>query len=116
MVLQIILIISILLQLMAAILVLRLIPFTGHQRAWLLIALAVLLMALRRIAFFVGLVSDNSDFSLNAEVLGLFISILLVLGISSIKPLIRLIQNAHAEMEKRVNERTDALAKLNTVL
>jgi len=115
-VLQIILIISILLQLMAAILVLRLIPFTGHQRAWLLIALAVLLMALRRIAFFVGLVSDNSDFSLNAEVLGLFISILLVLGISSIKPLIRLIQNAHAEMEKRVNERTDALARLNTVL
>ncbi|HEX3051132.1 MAG TPA: PAS domain S-box protein [Aggregatilineaceae bacterium] len=116
MVLQIILIISILLQLTAAILALRLISFTGHQRAWLLIACAVLLMALRRIAFFVGLVSDNSDFSINAEVLGLFISIFLVLGISSIKPLIRLIQNAHAEMERRVNERTDALARLNTVL
>ncbi len=81
-----ILTLSILLQLIAAIMAFRLIPLTGKRAAWSLIATALTLMALRRgitlIRSLTGAITFRPD--LNAELVALAISILMVVGISRI--------------------------------
>lgn len=84
-----ILVISILLQLAAAVLAVRLISITGKRLAWVLIASAVVLMAVRRsislIAYFGPGEAKPPDVA--AESIALVISVLMLIGIARIAPL-----------------------------
>jgi len=94
--LTLVLILSILLQLSAAILAIRLIRITGMQLAWMLIASAVLLMAFRRlITLYNYLVGDISRLpNINAELIALLISVFMLVGIAAIKPLFVRLNNS----------------------
>ncbi len=85
----IILILSILLQFTAAFLALRLIWVTKRTQAWVLLALAICLMALRRSISFYHSAFQESPIPLDpaAELVGLGVSILMVVGIARIAPL-----------------------------
>jgi PAS domain S-box-containing protein len=85
----IILILSILLQFTAAFLALRLIWVTKKTQAWVLIALAICLMAVRRTISFYHSAFQESPIPLDiaAELVGLGVSILMVVGIARIAPL-----------------------------
>ena len=88
-VILIILIASIGLQLTAAFLALRLIRVTGRRTAWMLIAIAIFFMALRRCITLFHLLSEDLSYTpdLSAEVVALVISLLMVFGIAWIAPL-----------------------------
>ena len=110
---------SILLQVTAAFLALRLIRVTGAGRAWTLIAAAVMLMAVRRCITLYRLSSGDLTHppDLPAELVSLAISGLMVTGIAGIAPVfiaIRkakdAIENAHDELDRRVAARTAELA------
>ena len=110
---------SILLQLTAAFLALRLIRVTGAGRTWTLIALAVFLMAVRRGITLYRLASGDLAHppDLPAELLSLGVSGLMVLGMAGIAPLFVTIQRAkdtlkqaHDELDRRVARRTGELA------
>lgn len=98
------LIFSIVLQLLAAIFALRLIRLTGRTWAWSIIALALMLMTVRRgvtlyeLTFFGT--QDPLDFT--AELVGLMVSGLLVVGIACIFPVFRAIHSAQEAL--RLNE------------
>ncbi|MFZ5453436.1 MAG: PAS domain S-box protein [Thermodesulfobacteriota bacterium] len=106
---RIILKISIVLQLLVALLALGLIPVTRKRLAWILISGALLLMAARRIITFwqpeaFGLLSSGD---LTAELVALFTSVLLLVGIAWIAPLLRSIQrtkDALAQSEAKYRE------------
>ena len=113
MLVTLILILSILLQVAAAFLALRLTRVTGLKTAWVLIAAAISLMALRRsITFFQMVFLDKpTPAHLSAEVVALAISVLMVLGIAGIAPVITSIKNL--EEARRLNEsRLEALWQL----
>ena len=86
MTLTLILTISILLQLFAAIMAFRLIPLTGKKTAWSLIAAALMLMALRRCIPLIHMLSGDTIIhpDLNAELIALVTSLLLAVGIFNI--------------------------------
>ena len=97
---------SILVQLYAAAMAILLIRLTGKRTAWSLIAMALTLMAIRRMIPAYRLVSGDITLppDLTNEMLGLFLSILMAIGISRIAPLFRSIQQAKEtaeEAEKR---------------
>jgi PAS domain S-box-containing protein len=98
----IILAISVLFQFTAAILALRLIRVTGSRIAWILIATAVALMALRRVGPLFQLLSG--DFShppdLAHELVGLAISLLMLIGIALIAPLFLFIKRSEEAVRK----------------
>jgi signal transduction histidine kinase len=111
--------VSILLQILAALLALRLIRVTQAGRAWTLIALAVLLMAVRRGLTLYRLASGDLAHppDLAVELLSLTISLLMVLGIAGIGSLFvsarrakDALKEAHDHLESRVAQRTDELA------
>ena len=97
-----ILVASILLQLTAAALALRLIGVTGRRGAWMLIAAAVCLMALRRIVVLYHGLSGAEPHALNmvAEVVALVISALMVAGVARIAPLFRDIQQSERVLQE----------------
>jgi len=84
----IILILSILLQLVAAFMVWRLIKVTGNQWSWVFIAVAMVLQASRRALTLIGLINGQLTASEveTSELIGLVISALMVVGVVSIKP------------------------------
>jgi len=96
------LLISTLLQFVAAGLALRLVFITGRWPAWSLIAIALMLMGIRRsITFyrvFVGDVSLPPD--LTAELVALTISVLMVSGVLFIGPFFNRIQRTQNELHK----------------
>ena len=98
------LIVSILLQFIAALAALRLIRITGRTWAWSIIAAALVLMTVRRGITLYELLFYGSrhplDFS--AELVGLIISGLLVVGIACIYPVFRSIQSSQEAL--RLNE------------
>ena len=84
--------ISILLQFVAAILALRLIPATGRRKAWIAVSAAILLMAFRRCITLYqlasGKVDDPSDFAgQGVEWITLAISVFMLAGIYWIAPI-----------------------------
>lgn len=97
-----ILLISTLLQFAAAVLALRLVFITGRWRAWSLIAIALILMGIRRsITFYrvvIGDVSPPPD--LTAELVALLISILMVSGVLLMGPLFNSIHRTQDELSK----------------
>jgi PAS domain S-box-containing protein len=109
-----ILLASILLQLTAAALALRLMWVTGRRPAWVLIATALVLMALRRIItlylWWCGELSQPPDPAV--ESVALLISVLLVAGIAWIGPLFLSIKRSEEALQ--LNEsRLEALWKLS---
>lgn len=107
--LKIILPISILAQLTAAILAVRLIRFTGKSIAWSLIAIALVLMTARRVALFSLLISgDATEVSLASESLGLPISLLLLSGVTMLGSILRNIQLSRKKMEADARRLQDA--------
>ncbi|MGR8932869.1 MAG: putative bifunctional diguanylate cyclase/phosphodiesterase [Gammaproteobacteria bacterium] len=86
---------SLALQFLAAFFALRLIKVSGKSLAWSLIAIAIVLMAVRRgISLFHLAVSEQTIHpDLDAELVALMISILMVAGIERIAPIFREIRS-----------------------
>jgi len=108
-----ILTLSILLQVTAALLALRLMRLTHARIAWLLIAAAIALMALRRTITLYQMVflETPTTADLMAELVALTISLLMVLGIAWIAPLFMSLKNSEEAL--RLNEsRLQALWQL----
>lgn len=116
---------SIVIQITAAIMAFRLIGITGRRMAWVFIAMALTLMAMRRAIPLYHLLSGDLSVApdiLN-EFIGLVLSLLMVVGIARIGPIF--IERRHAadevrklnaELEKRVIERTSQLEAANREL
>ncbi len=97
---------SAVLQLTAAVMAFRLIRLTGRRTAWSLIAVALVLMSIRRIIPLYRLLSGDMAFApdLLNELIGLALSALMVLGVAGITPLFSAIkrsQMALRESEER---------------
>jgi PAS domain S-box-containing protein len=108
------LVLSIILQLIAAGLSLRLIRFTGKKLAWILIAAGLFLMALRRGITLYQLLLGEAATPLDqmAELVALGISLLMIAGLAWITPLFDSIKSS--EVALRLNEsRLEALWKLS---
>jgi PAS domain S-box-containing protein len=111
---QVILLLSVILQLTAAVLALRLIFVTKRTPAWLFMAAAIVLMALRRgVSLFEILFwGSATPLDLTAELIALAISVLMVLGIAWIAPLFTAIKTSEEAL--RLNEsRLEALWQLS---
>jgi PAS domain S-box-containing protein len=101
-----ILVISILLQFAAAGLALRLIWVTGKRTAWILIAAAIFLMAIRRCdtlsqALSLGALNVTS---LSAELIALAISALVLIGVIRIEPLFQSFRQSEGALRKAYDE------------
>lgn len=108
----VIVVFSILFQLTAAVLAVRLIRITKRKVAWLLIASAIAFMTLRRIESLATLLHGgtiNSSLVI-FEVIGLTISILLLSGIYLIKPLFTSIVRSEEELQA-LNVKLKALSQ-----
>ena len=92
---------SIALQATSAVLALRMIPVTRNYWAWISLALAVSLMAIRRIISFYELMitEDTSSVNTTAEITALIISILVLVGIIHIRPILEKLYAALSELE-----------------
>ena len=122
---------AVLLQFIAALLALRLIPVTGKMTAWLLVALAISLMTVRRFESLVRLVPGQSSSPPDVlfEVVGLVISVAMVAGIYLIQPLFKemaasrlklrhmndTLTSLSEEQKKLIAELQDALANIKTL-
>ena len=97
-----ILLVSTMLQYVAAFLALRLVGITRHRTAWVLIACGVLLMAVRRTITLARLALADLPHppDMAAESIALAISILMVLGVGRIAPLFLDLKRSAAEIEK----------------
>jgi PAS domain S-box-containing protein len=99
-----ILFLSVILQLTAAVLAFRLIFVTKRTPAWLFVAAAIVLMALRRgvTLFEIMFWGSVTPLDLTAELIALAISVLMVLGIAWIAPLFTTIKSSEEAL--RLNE------------
>jgi PAS domain S-box-containing protein len=112
----IILAISFLLQLIAAFLALRLIRVTGQRITWIMIATAIFLMAIRRsISLFRMLLGENYLPDLSAELVALFTSALMVVGIALIAPLFLSIRRSE-DSQRKINRALRMLSSVNQVI
>jgi light-regulated signal transduction histidine kinase (bacteriophytochrome) len=117
-------VISILLQITAAALALRLIKITGRNVSWILVAVAISLMAIRRsVTLFHMFSGERVPADWAAETVALVTSALLVAGIAFIAPIFlavkrseEAVKKAKDELEIRVQERTTDLSKTNEAL
>jgi len=114
--------ISVLLQIAAAFFAFRLIRVTGLRIAWVLIASAFCIMAIRRAIALAQFLTGEMPHTggLVVESVGLIISMMMLAGVLSIGPLFRTIKAAEAalrqsrdELERLVAERTKALGETN---
>jgi len=109
-----VLLISIIIQVTSAFLALRLIIITHKYWAWVPLAFATGLMAIRRAVSFHRLVVENTIDSVNttAEIIALLISILVLIGIINIKPILKNLyiakdnlKDANNRLNKEVEQR-----------
>jgi two-component system, cell cycle sensor histidine kinase and response regulator CckA len=91
---------SVVLQLSAAILALRLVRFTARRSAWLLIAGATSLMAFRRCFILVQLTMDypHAPVDFTSEVVALATSALMAVGVARIAPIFVTIKRSRDEL------------------
>jgi len=106
MIIEVILIISVVLQIVAAFLALRLIRITDGRAAWILMAMGLVLMAVGRVIDVLPFMSIEvtHEIIIINEWISFLISILIVVGVSLIAPLfyaIRRSENALRESEER---------------
>jgi PAS domain S-box-containing protein len=104
--LKIIVALSVLSQLAAAVLALRLIRVTGRQVAWILVSLALFGMAVRRVIPLYGLYAGLSPSVMDPafEWVGLGVSLCMLAGVAWIAPVFETIRN-HGEKLRRSEER-----------
>jgi hypothetical protein len=110
--------VSLFLQCIAVFYFFRLISFTGHSRAWLLLSFGITTMAARR---FIALMADLSaqtthgmmDYSF--EIIGVFGSMMLVAGVILIKPVFILIKNAEKEQRALAVSLKEALGNVKVL-
>ncbi|HAA03985.1 MAG TPA: hybrid sensor histidine kinase/response regulator [Syntrophobacteraceae bacterium] len=103
MILFVILVSSVVLQFAAALLALRLIRVTRKHRAWLLIAAALALMAMRRAYILVQLMSGSTTVplpDLTGELIALTTSIFMVFGVGYIAPVFLAVQEANQALQE----------------
>lgn len=102
---------SLLLQIGAVILALRLMKVTGPRVAWALIAAAIFLMAIRRCITLARIINGDTEHppDLFAESVALVISVLLVVGIYRIFPLFRSVVLAKQEVQQLLESTPDAM-------
>jgi len=102
---------SIVLQVWAAYLALRMMRITGASLAWISISVAILLMALRRSITLNRVLSGDASFQpdLSAELVALSISVLMLIGIARIAPLFRTLRD-----NQRILEISEADARQTT--
>src|SRR5262245_366305 len=92
---------AIVLQLMAAVLALRLIRITAKCTGWVLLALAVVLLALQHCLLFLHATAGEASFPpLILAVLGLGIAVCLVAGMAWIAPLFVALRHAGEAMRR----------------
>ncbi|OGW54317.1 MAG: hypothetical protein A2Y81_13095 [Nitrospirae bacterium RBG_13_43_8] len=121
---KLVLAISILLQITATVLALRLVKITGRNISWILVAVAISLMAIRRsVTLFHMFVGERVPADWAAETVALVTSALMVAGIAFIAPIFlsvkrseEAVKKAKDELEIRVQERTADLSRTNEAL
>ena len=96
---------SILIQVTTAILALRLIKTTRYYWSWVFLAVAIGLMAARRMITFYDLLGGAGIESVNisAEITALIISVFMFIGILNIRPLLNSIYSAKKDLEENNN-------------
>jgi PAS domain S-box-containing protein len=96
---------SALLQFAAAYLSLRMIRITGRRRAWILIAVAISIGALRRCNDFIRLVLTNTGNPPNVlgEFFSLGTSVCMVVGVALIAPLFQSVKRSEENLQKEKN-------------
>jgi len=104
----VILAVSLVLQIVAAVLALRLARITGKRLAWSLVATAVCLMAIRRTITLVGAIFLDAPINASAELVALGISVLMVVGIGWIEPLVLTRRRVEEVMAKLLEAAPDA--------
>src|SRR3990172_3799940 len=108
---------SIGLQLAAAIYALLLIRITGRRLAWILISIALFLMASRRIASFISILTTGKKIILDIpEFIALIISCLMLLGVMLIREYFRTITLAEAERKLADMAQRESKERLKTIL
>lgn len=106
------LIISIVIQFTAAILAFRLVWITKRKSAWIFIAIAILLMAVRRCFTLYEWVARGMSLmpvDISTELVGLTTSLLMLLGVAFIAPLFLEIMRTKDNLRDMVEERTTEL-------
>ncbi|OEU65274.1 MAG: hypothetical protein BA863_08495 [Desulfovibrio sp. S3730MH75] len=94
----VVIVVSMLLQLVAAVLALRLIPLTGRRWSWILISLGLVGMIMRRVYSFAQRDLGSAEYDLEFELLGLAISFAMILGIALILPMFRQLKDANEKL------------------
>ncbi len=104
--LKVVVALSVLSQVTAAILALRLIRVTGRQTAWILVSLGLFGMAVRRVIPLYELYRGHGPSVMDPtfEIVGLAVSLCMVAGIAWIRPLFETIRS-HAEEVRRSEEK-----------
>jgi len=105
----VVLAISLVLQIVAAVLALRLARITGKRLAWSLVAGAVCLMAIRRAITLFGAFRGDVTPDAWAEMVALTISILMVAGIGWIAPLVLTPRRVEEVMARLLESAPDAM-------
>lgn len=107
---------SIVIQLITAILALRLIRITGKQYSWVFIAVAMLLMAARRILTLSGIISGEVIFSqvATSEWIGLLISALMLAGVTGFDKILNRIERVAKDWERTAENNLAQAALLNS--
>jgi signal transduction histidine kinase len=112
-----ILVLSIIVQATSAIMAIKLIGITGKRAAWIFIAFAITLMAVRRIVPLFRMITGDLSIAPDPvnELIGLIISISMLIGIAFIAPLF--IERKRAdEVQHRLNRELRAISSCNQVL
>ena len=91
--------VSIALQFAAAVIAIILIRITGHRVAWLMLAAAMVMMAIRRILVLFDVVSLELDFDFDAELVALGNSMLLAAGMATIGPFLHSMRRKQDALE-----------------
>ena len=110
----IIIIFSVLFQLIAAFFALRLIRVTKKQKAWIFLVIALFLMIVRRLLSFYTLIAgiDTVINTLLFEIIGLFISFFVLLGVACIAPIFISIQESNKKLKLEISHRKEIEGEL----
>ena len=106
---------SILLQLAAMILALRLIRISGRRAAWVLITLGIALMAVRRIVSFIHVIGDAAPPDVYFEGIGLLTSGLMLAGVALIGPIFIELRNSGEEQTRLIGQLREAMGSIQTL-
>jgi len=113
----VILLLSIVMQLAAAIYALLLIRITDRKSAWILISLAMVLMTSRRIVSFVSILISDKKFTYEIpEIIALIIAFLMLFGVLRIRSYFWTIKSAESGRKKAEEEREQIILELKDAL